>query len=58
MLRERVKKFVNEFEMPITVFCRKVHISPASYYKWMQGVFDFSDETADRVLKYIEKYGF
>ena len=49
MLRTRVKNFIDEFEMPITIFCRKVKLSTAGYYKWMQGVYQFSDETAERV---------
>ena len=58
MLRIRVKNFIDEFEMPITVFCRKVKLSTASYYKWKDSVFEFSDETANRVSDYIKKYGF
>ena len=58
MLRTRVKNFIEELEMPITIFCRKVKLSPASYYKWKDGYFEFSDETAERVSDFIKKYGF
>lgn len=58
MLRTRVKSFIDELEMPITIFCRKVKLSTTSYYKWMQGVFEFSEETSDRISDYIKKYGF
>lgn len=58
MLRKRVKNFIEELEMPITVFCRKVNLSTASYYKWKDGIFEFSDETAERVSNFIKKYGF
>lgn len=58
MLRTRVKKFIEELEMPITIFCRKVKLSPASYYKWKDDYFEFSDETAERVSDFIKKYGF
>lgn len=58
MLRTRVKNFIDELEMPVTIFCRKVRLSTTSYYKWMQGIFEFSDETAERVSDYIKKYGF
>lgn len=58
MLRTRVKNFIDEFEMPITIFCRKVKLSTASYYKWKDGIFEFSDKTAERVSDYLKKYGF
>lgn len=58
MLRIRVKNFIKELGMPITVFCRKVNLSTASYYKWKDGIFEFSDETAQRVSNFIKKYGF
>ena len=58
MLRTRVKNFIEELEMPITIFCRKVKLSPASYYKWKDGYFEFSDETAEKVSDFIKKYGF
>lgn len=58
MLRTRVKNFIDEFEMPITIFCRKVKLSTASYYKWKDGLFEFSDETSERVSNYLKKYGF
>lgn len=58
MLKTRVRKFIEEFEMPITIFCKKVKLSTTGYYKWMQGVYEFSDETAERVSNYIKKYGF
>ncbi len=58
MLKTRVKKFIEEFEMPITVFSRKVGIAQASYYKWMEGAFEFSEERAEKISQYLEKYGF
>lgn len=58
MLRERVKRFIEEFGMPITVFSQKVSISPASYHKWIRGAFEFSEERAEKISKYLEKYGF
>lgn len=58
MLRERVRKFIEEFEMPITVFSRKVGISPASFHKWKNGAFEFSEERTEIISQYLEKYGF
>lgn len=58
MLRERVKKFINEFGIPITVFSKNVNISPASYHKWIRGAFEFSEERAEKISQYLEKYGF
>lgn len=58
MLKTRIKKFVEEFEMPITIFCKKVGMSTASYYKWMNGVFNLSEERENRISEYLSKYGF
>ena len=49
MLRERVKKFINEFGIPITVFSKNVNISPASYHKWIRGAFEFSEKRAEKI---------
>ena len=58
MLRDRVQKFLDELEMPITVFCKKIEISPSYFYKWRVGKVNFSEEALQRVSDYITKYGF
>lgn len=58
MLKTRIKNFVEEFDMPVTVFCKKVGMSTTSYYKWMQGAFNFSEEREKKISEYLSKYGF
>ena len=58
MLRDRVERFLNEFGMPITVFCKKIEISPGYFYKWKVGKVNFSEETLQRISNYLSKYGF
>ena len=58
MLRDRVQKFLDELEMPITVFCKKIEISPSYFYKWRVGKVNFSEEALQRISDYITKYGF
>lgn len=58
MLKDRVKAFVQELDMPITGFCRKVEISTATYYKWVQGKLNLSKSTEQRIDEYLTRYGF
>ena len=58
MLRDRVQKFLDEFEMPITVFCKKIEISPGYFYKWRVGQVNLSEEALNRISDYLSKYGF
>lgn len=58
MLKTRIENFLKEFDMPITVFCKKVGMSTASYYKWMQEAFNFSEEREKKISEYLTKYGF
>lgn len=58
MLRDRVERFLNEFEMPITVFCKKIEISSGYFYKWRVGKVNFSEEALQRISDYLSKYGF
>lgn len=58
MLRERVQKFIDEFDMPITIFCRKIELTPDSYYKWKKGQLNFSEKTIKRISDYLSQYGF
>ena len=58
MLRDRVRDFLNEFGMPITVFCKKIEISPGYFYKWKVGKVNFSEEALQRISDYLSKYGF
>lgn len=58
MLRDRVQNFLNELEMPITVFCKKIEVSPSYFYKWRVGQVNFSEKTLQRISNFLSKYGF
>lgn len=57
-LKERSKKFIEEFEMPITVFCKHVGFSTRSWYFWIKDQLSFASATLDKIDNYLSKYGF
>ena len=58
MLRDRIQNFLTELEIPVTVFCRKIQVTPDSFYKWRKGQLNFSAKTLQRISDYLSKYGF
>lgn len=57
-LIERSKKFLDEMEIPMTVFARKVSLSPQAIYSWRSGKLILSDAALKRIDDYLTKYGF
>ena len=53
-LKERVKSFMSDTGAKLTIFCRKVDISPTYYYAWMRGEVDFSKGIIDRIEAYLD----
>lgn len=58
MLKARVKRFIAETGMPVTVFCRRVSIVPSSYYRWHSGELNLAEETEARISALLEKFNF
>lgn len=58
LIRERTKRFINEIELPIAKFAKKIGFSRELYYRWIKGDFDFGIEKAKRIDEYLRKYGF
>lgn len=56
MIKERVEKFLKEFDMPVTVFCKKAEISTATYYQWVKGKLKLSEKTEKRIEQFLSKY--
>lgn len=54
-LRERVKAFRADTGAKLSVFCRKVQISPTYYYAWMRGEIEVSDAIIDRITAYLDE---
>jgi hypothetical protein len=58
MLEQRVKRFLLEFGVPVTEFCRRIDLSTSCYYEWRRGDLKLSDTTLKRIENYLTKYGF
>lgn len=54
-LREKVKAFINDTGARITVFCKKVSISPPYYYQWINNEVEFSDKVVNRITEYLNE---
>lgn len=57
-IKTRCKKFMDELGVPVTNFCKRIELSPSSYYDWMRDKAKLSDATEKRIDKYLKKYGF
>lgn len=54
-LRERVKMFMDDTGAKLSVFCRKVQVSPTYYYSWMNGKVEFSEAINKRINTYLNE---
>ena len=54
-LKERVKSFMDDTGSKLSVFCRKVQISPTYYYSWMRGNVEFSESINNRIKAYLDE---
>lgn len=41
--------------IPITVFCNRMSISTAAYYRWQHNDLKLSTKTEDKIRKYVNK---
>lgn len=57
-LIKRSQNMIDELGVSITAFCRNIGISTAYFYYVKNGKMDFSQEVAERLNKYLIKYGF
>lgn len=57
-LRERTKKFIEELNLPISRFAKRIGIARESYYRWQKGDFNFGEARAEQIDRYLSKYGF
>ena len=58
MLEQRVKRFLLEFGIPVTEFCRRIDLSTSCYYEWLRGDLKLCQATLSRIENYLAKYGF
>lgn len=57
-LRERTKAFIQELNLPISRFAKRIGIARESYYRWQKGDFNFGEQRAEQIDKYLQRYGF
>lgn len=57
-LRERTKEFLEELNLPISRFAKRIGIARETYYRWQKGDFDFSEARAEQIDVYLKRYGF
>ncbi len=57
-LIKRSQNMIDELGISITSFCRNIGISTSYFYYVKNGKMDFSSEVAERLNKYLSKYGF
>lgn len=58
LLRQRVQKFLNELNLPVSKFVKNIDIARTTYYRWIAKDFDFSEVRATQIDSYLSKYGF
>ncbi len=54
-IQEQTKKTLHDIGIPATIFCRKMQISTAAYYRWLHGDLKLSAEKEQNIRNYIYK---
>jgi len=54
-LQEQTQKALQMVGIPITVFCNRMSISTAAYYRWQHNDLKLSTKTEERIKKYVNK---
>lgn len=57
-LKERCKKLIAYFDLPVTRFCRKIGISPQAYYRWQKGELNLSENTEKNIDRFLMENNF
>ena len=57
-LRTRTKNFMNTLHLPISRFAKTIGIARETYYRWINGDFDFGETRAKAVDEFISQFGF
>ena len=54
-IREQAQKVQQELGIPTTQLCKRLKISPSGYYRWLKRDLKLSEETEERIRKYVSK---
>ncbi len=57
-LKERCKKLIEAFDLPISRLCRKLEISRTAYYDWQNGKYELKPEKLARIEEFLGKNNF
>lgn len=57
-LIRRCENMMKELGIPLTAFCKNIELSPSAYYKLRHGDLNVSQETAQRIETFLDKYNF
>lgn len=57
-LRERTKFMMKTLDYKVSCFARQIGFCRESYYKWINGTFDFGEEKAQKINEFLTRYGF
>lgn len=57
-LQQRTRNFLNELELPVTRFCRKVELSRTPLMNWLNGDAQLSQSSIERIDAFLTRYGF
>jgi len=55
-LIERTEKFIADLDLPKTIFCRHIGITPQYLRMWMNGERRLSDSKRSRIDEFLTKF--
>ena len=58
LLRERVQKFLNELNLPVSKFVKNIDIARTTDYRGIAKDFDLGEQRATQIDRYLARYGF
>ena len=53
--KEQARQTLKSIGIPVTVFCRKIGISPTAFYRWTANDLRLSDEKENKIKETISR---
>lgn len=57
-IMERIDAFLEATGLPVTRLCKKIELSPASYYGWRNGNVNLKVETLQRIDRFLSQFNY
>lgn len=54
----RCENLLHELGISKTSFCKRIDLSTSAYYAWKSGALKLSEETEERITRFLERFGF